>query len=86
MPICKPSKSEQLPGFIRPGGVLECRFELCQRILRRDWKQHRSGIWRPLVLFLVQFLYLQEDFPASQQMGDRLADSGERVDGGHGYV
>ena len=42
--------------------------------------------WRPLVLFLVQFLYLQEDFPASQQMGDRLADPGERVDGGHGHV
>jgi hypothetical protein len=36
--------------------------------------------------YLVQFLHLQEDFPASQQMGDRLADPGERVDGGHGHV
>jgi hypothetical protein len=29
---------EHHPGFIGPGGVLECRFELRQRILRRDWK------------------------------------------------
>jgi hypothetical protein len=37
-------------------------------------------------LFLVQFLHLQEDFAASQQMGDCLADPGEWVDGGHGHV
>jgi hypothetical protein len=35
---------------------------------------------------LVQLLYLQEDFSPSQQMGDRLADPGERVDGGHRHV
>jgi hypothetical protein len=35
---------------------------------------------------LVQLLDLQEDFSATQHMGDRLTDPGERVDRGHGHV